>query len=111
VPGDPFGSPVLAIGAMVHWRPNRYTYDRYGFCKPAIVLYVVDEVNNILSLHVLGTLAGPVMLDQVPGGHASDQWHFISDCPYSYSVPASLEQQVTTTASMAFLSSQELSSV
>lgn len=111
IPGDPFGSPVLAIGSIVHWRPSRAVYDRYGFCKPAVVLWVPDEVNSIITVQVLGTEGGPSLIDRVPGGHGTDQWHFISDCPYSYSVPASLEAQVATTASMTFVSQGALASV
>jgi hypothetical protein len=94
---------VLAIGAMVHWRPTRSTWDRYGFCKPAIVLWVDDEVNNILTMHVLGTQAGPTQQDTVPGGHGAGEWHFISDCPYSYSVPASLEASTVVVAASSFV--------
>ena len=84
-PGDPYGSPVLAIGSIVHWRPQANTYDRYGLCKPAIVLAVIDEYHNFLDLHVLGTRDGPAhMLDTVPTGYTAGQWHFISDCPYSF---------------------------
>jgi hypothetical protein len=90
-PGNPYGSPLLAIGAIVHWRPEWDTYDRYGFCKPAVVLFVPDEYNNILALRVLGTDGGPdPFFDRVPTGYNSGQWHFIVDCPYSMSVPASL---------------------
>jgi hypothetical protein len=88
-PGDPFGTPVLAIGAIVHWRPAHATYDRYGFCKPAVVLFVPNEPNNLLSLHVLGSLGGvDPFMDQVPTGSEAGQWHFIGDCPYSFSTPA-----------------------
>src|SRR5262245_60836497 len=84
-PGDPYGTPVLAIGAIVHWRPFRMDRRPYGLCKPAIVLGVWDEYYNLLSLHVLGTAGGPVpLLDKVPTGHGEGQWHYISDCPYSY---------------------------
>jgi hypothetical protein len=93
-PGDPYGAPLLAIGAIVHWRPARNTYDRYGFCKPAVVLWVADEYNNILALHVLGTQGGPeaFLHDRVPTGHNAGQWHFIVDCPYSFSVPTTLSE-------------------
>jgi Collagen triple helix repeat (20 copies) len=84
-PGDPFGSPVLAIGSVVHWRPNDMTVHHYGLCKPAVVLGVWDEYHNLLSLHVLGLVGGPApMLDKCPTGHAPGQWHYISDCPYSF---------------------------
>lgn len=93
-PGDPYGSPLLAIGAIVHWRPNRNTHDRYGFCKPAVVLWVPDEFNNILSLHVLGTQGGPeaFLQDRVQTGFAGGQWHFIADCPYSFSTPTTISE-------------------
>ena len=75
----------------MHWRPAQATYDRYGFCKPAIVLYVPDETNNILALHVLGSLGGlDPFQDKVPTGIASGQWHYIVDCPYDFSNPTSL---------------------
>lgn len=88
-PGDPFSTPVLAIGSIVHWRPAHNTYDRYGFCKPAVVLWVPDEANNILAMQVLGSLGGldPIQ-DRVVTGHLAGQWHFITDCPYSYTIPA-----------------------
>jgi hypothetical protein len=82
-PGDPYGTPILAIGSIVHWRPHEVTYDRYGLCKPAVVLGVWSEYYNLLNLHVLGTFGGPTpLLDQVPTGAAPGQWHFIPDCPY-----------------------------
>lgn len=94
-PGDPFATPVLGIGSVVHWRPADNTYDRYGFCKPAIVLYVPDETNNLLVLQVLGTEGklSPFQ-DRVPTGQAPNHWHFIGDCSYSFSVPATLATQV-----------------
>jgi hypothetical protein len=80
---------VLAIGSIVHWRPASNTYDRYGFCKPAVVLWVADDANNLLVMQVLGTLGGLApIVDRVPTGHGNGQWHFISDCPYSYMVPS-----------------------
>jgi hypothetical protein len=83
-PGDPFGQPVLAIGAMVHWRPFEMTYQRYGLCKPAVILGIWDEIQNTLSLHVLGTFGGPVpLVDHVENGLGSGHWHYIADCPYS----------------------------
>lgn len=92
-PGDPYGAPLLAIGAIVHWRPEHATYDRYGFCKPAVVLFVPDEYHNILALRVLGTDGGPdPFLDRVTTGHAAGQWHFIVDCPYSLGTPSTLLQ-------------------
>lgn len=85
LPGDPYGTPVLAIGSMVHWRPFKLTEQHYALCKPAVVLGVWDEYHNLLSLHVLGTRGGPVeLLDQVGTGHAEGQWHYIPDCPYSF---------------------------
>ena len=96
-PGNPYGSPLLAVGAVVHWRPERSTHDRYGFCKPAIVLWVPDEYNNILALNVLGTQGSPqpFLQDRVPTGYDAGEWHFISNCPYSMSTPSSLNAPVT----------------
>jgi hypothetical protein len=93
-PGNPYGSPLLAIGAIVHWRPWPTLHDRYGFCKPAIVLWVPDEYNNILALTVLGTPGSPqpFLQDRVFDGYGAGQWHFISDCPYSYTTPSTLLQ-------------------
>ena len=83
-PGDPYGNPVLAIGSIVHWRPARNTYDRHAICKPAVVCGVWDEAHNLLSLHVLGS-AGPTMFfDEVPTGWEPGQWHYLTDCPYSF---------------------------
>ena len=86
-PGDPYGSPTLAIGAIVHWRPHKTTWDRYGLCKPAVVLAVIDEYHNTLDVHVLGTRDGPAhMLDAVSTGYDGGQWHYIPDCPYSFTL-------------------------
>jgi hypothetical protein len=86
-PGDPYGSPVLAIGSIVHWRPSASSYDRYGLCKPGVVLAVIDEFHNLLDLHVLGTRDGPAhMQDEVPTGYQGGQWHYIVDCPYSFTL-------------------------
>lgn len=88
-PGDPYGTPVLAIGSIVHWRPHANTWDRYGLCKPGIVLAVLDEFHNLLDLHVLGTRDGPAhSLDEVPTGFNAGQWHYIVDCPYSFTLGA-----------------------
>jgi hypothetical protein len=85
LPGDPYGTPILAIGSMVHWRPFKPTEQHYSVCKPAVVLGIWDEYHNLLSLHVLGTRGGPVeLLDQVNTGHGEGQWHYIPDCPYSF---------------------------
>lgn len=82
-PGDPFGAPMLAIGAIVHWRPSPGTYDKYGLCKPAIVTAVIDEFHNILNAVVLGSQGSPVLLyDHIPTGQDDGQWHFIADCSY-----------------------------
>jgi Collagen triple helix repeat (20 copies) len=87
-PGDPFGTPVLAIGSMVHWRPPPAVYDRYGLCKPAVVLYVVDATNNLVNCAVLGSHGSPVIFrDQVLEGTGDSQWHFISACPYTDVLP------------------------
>lgn len=91
-PGDPSGAPILAIGSVVHWRPQGNTPDRYGLCKPAIVLAIVDLTNNLLSMVVLGppNASGPAFfggfdhLDVVPTGNGPGQWHFVTDCPYGY---------------------------
>src|SRR5262249_14235118 len=65
--------------------PFRMTKNLYGLCKPAIVLGVWDEFHNLLSLHVIGTLGGPAeLIDQCYTGHGDGQWHYISDCPYSF---------------------------
>lgn len=89
-PGDPSGSPILAIGSVVHWRPQPTTPDRYGLCKPAIVVGVVDLANNLLAMVVLGSMHGPNFnggfdhLDAVTTGDGPGQWHFIVDCPFGY---------------------------
>jgi len=78
---------VLAIGTVVHWRPHPTTYDRYGLCKPAIVLAQTDSTGNNLALAVLGTHDGPVLYaDIVPTGTSGGQWHFISNCPYGFNL-------------------------
>lgn len=83
-PGDPFGTPVLAVGSMIHWRPPPAVYDRYGLCKPAVVLYVADQLNNLVNCVVLGTHGSPVIFfDKVPEGTGDGQWHYISACPYA----------------------------
>lgn len=82
--GDPFGTPVLAIGSMVHWRPFDMATRTYGLCKPAVVLGLWNDVHSLVSVHVLGTQGGPVVLmDEVPTGDGPGQWHFIVDCPFS----------------------------
>src|SRR5262245_4953856 len=86
VPGDPYGSPVLAIGSIVHWRPAENTFDRQGICKPAVVLGVWDEYHNLLSLHVLGSQGPTMLFDEVPTGWLPGQWHYIIDCPYSFTL-------------------------
>jgi hypothetical protein len=71
---------------IVHWRPTRNTYDRYGLCKPAVCTEVFDAVADIINMIVLGTSGSPVLLyDQVIHGIDDGEWHFISDCPYSQS--------------------------
>ena len=84
VPGDSFGTPVLAIGVVVHWRPPRSTHDRYGLCKPAIVTEVPNLAVGLVNAVVLGSQGSPVLLyDHIPRGVVEGQWHFIADCPYS----------------------------
>jgi Collagen triple helix repeat (20 copies) len=85
-PGDPYGAPLLAIGSIVHWRPHQNTHDRYGFCKPAVVLWVPDEFNNITKLRVLETVGSPepFLTDRVDYGYSAGLWHFIVDCPFSF---------------------------
>jgi|SRR5580765_456559 len=86
LPGDPYGTPILAIGSMVHWRPQPTTHDRYGLCKPAVCCGIWDEAHNLLSLHVLGS-AGPTMFyDEVPTGLGPGQWHYIVDCTYDFTL-------------------------
>jgi len=92
-PGDPYGNPILAIGSIVHWRPHEVTYDRYGLCKPAVVLGVWNQTYNLLNLHVLGTVGGPTpLVDQVPTGSGPGQWHFLSDCPYGMTFHTTSQQ-------------------
>ena len=60
------------------------TYQRYGLCKPAVVLGIWETVNNTLSLHVLGTFGGPVpLVDHVENGTTPGHWHYIANCPFS----------------------------
>jgi hypothetical protein len=101
-PGDPYGNPILAIGSIIHWRPAENTYDRYGLCKPAVVLGVWNETYNLLNLHVLGTFGGPTpLVDQVPTGSGPGQWHFLSDCPYGMTIKTA-NNQVKPFAASAF---------
>lgn len=86
LPGDPYGSPILAIGSIVHWRPHHTTYDRQGLCKPAVVCGVWDEYHNLLSLHVLGSQGPTLLLDEVPTGSGPGRWHYIPDCPYGFMI-------------------------
>lgn len=86
-PGDPYGTPTLAIGAIVHWRPWDMTPHHYGLCKPAVVLGVWDEYHNELALYVLGIPGGPApMIDRCYTGHGPGQWHYISDCPHGFTI-------------------------
>jgi hypothetical protein len=81
--------PTLAIGTVVHWRPNPNTYDRYGLCKPAIILRVLDPTNLLIDAVVLGTTDGPIhLVDQVPHSTtASGNWHYQPECPFSATTP------------------------
>jgi len=80
---------VLAIGAIVHWRPHLTTNDRYAPCKPAVVLGVWDEAHNLLSIEVLGHGQGTAPLfDKVTTGNLPGQWHYISDCAFSFMIGA-----------------------
>ena len=91
VPGDPFGTPALGIGVVAHWRPTRSTFDRYGLCKPLVLLEVLDQTNLIVNGVVLGSRDGPVMLyDHIPSGTGDGQWHYIANCPYAMG-PASTQ--------------------
>jgi hypothetical protein len=88
-PGDPGSGPSAGIGAIVHWRPPPATYDRYGLCKPAVVLGAWDSQLTILSLHVLGTRGGlSPFLDEVRSGNADGQWHYIQNCPHGVQIRA-----------------------
>ena len=87
-PGNPFGTPILAIGVIVHWRPNPNTFDRYGLCKPAVVAEAFDAAT--VNAIVLGSSGSPVLLyDQIVQGTGDGQWHFVSQCPYATHLSAS----------------------
>lgn len=88
--GDPFGTPTLAIGVIVHWRAPVHL-NGYGLCKPAIVTEVLDINRGILNAVVLGSVGSPVLLyDHIPTGVFEGQWHFISDCPYPMGLQTAL---------------------
>jgi hypothetical protein len=83
VAGDPFGTPTLAIGSIVHWRPPRIGFNGYGLCKPAIVTEVPNLAASLINAVVLGSQGSPVLLyDHIPSGVVEGHWHFIADCPY-----------------------------
>jgi hypothetical protein len=85
-PGDPFGTPSLAIGVIVHWRPWANTHDRYGLCKPAVIIEGVPA-SGLINAIVLGSSGGPALLyDQIPEGSAPGQWHYIGNCPYPMAI-------------------------
>jgi len=93
-PGDPFGRELMAIGAIVHWRPTPNTYDRYDLCKPAVVLGSLDAQHVSLMLYVLGTRGGPSpFLDAVRPGVGDGQWHYVSECPYDMAMLSATQQQ------------------
>lgn len=91
--GNPAGQPLLAIGAIVHWRPQNSVFDRYGLCKPAVVVEIINQPLTVLNIAVITPQLnqGPVMLyDQVVEGYTEGFWHFISACPYSQSLSSTM---------------------
>src|SRR5215471_6384099 len=89
-PGDPFGTPSLAIGVIVHWRPWPSTYDRYGLCKPAVIIEA-NVTLQIINAVVLGSSGGPALLyDAIPQGVDGGHWHYIGSCPYSAALAGAL---------------------